>query len=63
MAPWSGGVWRWDGKTLTHYPVKEGARDVKMVGIFQDRRGDLWLGTQESGAYKFNGQSFEPFKP
>ena len=50
-------------QSLTHYPVKEGARDVKMVGIFQDRRGDLWLGTQELGAFKFNGQSFEPFKP
>jgi ligand-binding sensor domain-containing protein len=63
LAPWVGGVWRWDGQSLTHYPVKEGARDVKMISIFQDRRGDLWLGTQESGAFKFNGQAFEPFKP
>ena len=23
MAPWVGGVWRWDGKSLTHHPVKE----------------------------------------
>jgi hypothetical protein len=34
-----------------------------MIGIFQDRGGDLWLGTQESGAFKFKGQAFEPFKP
>jgi hypothetical protein len=30
--------------------------------IYKDNHGDLWLGTHEHGAYKFNGESFERFR-
>jgi hypothetical protein len=26
---------------------------------YKDDRGDVWLGTHDGGAYKFNGKSFE----
>lgn len=61
MLTYSEGVWRYDGKNMTHYPVKNGAADITLFSIYKDRRGDLWLGTHEAGAYKFNGDTFEKF--
>jgi hypothetical protein len=31
--------------------------------MYKDNQGNLWLGTPENGAFKFNGKSFEKFKP
>jgi ligand-binding sensor domain-containing protein len=57
------GVWRYDGKTMTHYPIREGNKTVTLFSIYKDRQGDLWLGTHENGVYKFNGKTFERFRP
>ena len=57
------GASHYDGKNITHYPVKDGFTDAWMVAIYKDNRGDLWLCTNESGAYKFNGETFEKFRP
>jgi ligand-binding sensor domain-containing protein len=71
MLTYEQGVWRYDpsaslrsgGKTITHYAVKDGSKDIKLFSIYKDNHGDLWLGTHEAGAYKFNGKTFEKFKP
>ncbi len=63
MAPYAGGVWKYDGKSVSHFPVKHGDDEITMFSIFKDRRGDLWIGTHEHGAYKFNGKAFERFMP
>lgn len=57
------GVWCYDGKKLTHYPVKDGDKTITIFSIYKDHQGVLWLGTHESGVYKFNGKTFERFKP
>ena len=62
MATLHDGVWRYDGKSTTHYPVKDGDKAITLFSIHQDNQGVLWLGTQSAGAYKFNGQSFEKFR-
>lgn len=62
MATYDQGVWRYDGKEVTQYPVKEGAKDITLFSIFQDKIGGLWLGSHESGVYKFNGTSFVKFQ-
>lgn len=59
MATYSQGVWHFDGKNVTHYPVKDGAKDVTLFSIYKDKKGELWLGTHEAGVYKFNGKAFE----
>ena len=61
MATLYGGVWRFDGSTLTHYPVKDGDADVSLYSIYKDRQDVLWLGTHEHGTFKFNGTKFERF--
>lgn len=63
MTPYGGGVWRYDGKKVTHYPMKVGDEEILMISIYKDNRGDLWVGTQENGAYRFNGKAFERFRP
>jgi ligand-binding sensor domain-containing protein len=61
MATYDQGLWRYDGKNVTHYPVKDGAKNVTLFSIYKDQKGELWLGTHETGAYKFNGKAFEKF--
>lgn len=63
MATHGDGVWRYDGRKLTRYPVKDADKDVTLFAIYKDNQGDLWLGTHEAGPYKFNGKSFEKFVP
>lgn len=57
------GVYRYDGKTLTRYPVQADTREIWIQSIYQDNRGDLWIGTNSAGVYKFNGKGFEKFRP
>ena len=57
------GVWRYDGKIVTHYSVKDGSKNLTPFSMYKDKQGDLWLGTNEAGAYRFNGDTFEKFKP
>ena len=64
MAPYAGGVWKYDGKKVTHYPMQDGKNnEITMFTIYKDNRGDMWVGTHKNGAYKFNGKAFERFAP
>jgi ligand-binding sensor domain-containing protein len=63
MASGGYGVWRYDGDKVTHYSVRDGAKEATLFAIYKDNRGDLWLGTHAAGAYKFSGKTFEKFKP
>ena len=57
------GPYRYDGKNITNYSVKDDSKDVNLVSMYKDNQGNLWLGTLENGAYKFNGSTFEKFRP
>lgn len=63
MANLRGVVWRYDGKTMTQYPVMENGEHHWIFSIYRDKKGVLWLGTQAHGVYRFNGMSFEKFRP
>jgi hypothetical protein len=63
MVTYDRGVWRYDGKDATRYPVKDGDKDITLYTITKDNQGVLWLGTHAAGAYKFNGKTFEKFNP
>ena len=63
MATLHDGVWRYYGKSITHYPVTDGDKAITLFSIHQDNQGVLWLGTQSGGAYKLNGKTFEKFRP
>jgi ligand-binding sensor domain-containing protein len=63
LAMYGGGVYCYDGKTMTHYPVKDGGKDVTLYSISKDNQGVLWLGSHAAGAFRFNGKGFERFRP
>jgi ligand-binding sensor domain-containing protein len=63
FATYRNGVWKYDGKKVTHYTVQDNSKDITVFSIYRDNNGDLWLGTHENGTYKFNGTSFEKFTP
>ena len=61
MVTYNQGVYRYDGKNVTHYPIKNDGKDFTAFSIYKDKQGGLWVGTHEGGAYKFNGTVFEKF--
>lgn len=63
IATYDAGVYRYDGVKVTHFAVQDQANDIKLFSIYHDKQGNLWLGTPENGALKFNGKIFEQFKP
>ena len=62
MTTYGGGVWKYDGEQLIHFPVNEGDEEVLIVCIYQDNKGIIWLGTDNLSVYQFNGEVFEKFK-
>ena len=63
MVTYNEGVWHYDWKNMTQYVIHEGDKTITLFSIYKDNNGVLWLGTHANGAYKFNGTSFERFKP
>lgn len=63
MAILGGAVYRYDGKSITPFHIKENGKHHWIFSIYKDRQGVLWVGTQAHGVYRFNGKSFEKFKP
>lgn len=63
LSPYGGGIWRYDGKGMTNYPVRDDGKDTQVFSIFKDNGGGLWLGTPTAGPYRFNGEGFETFRP
>ena len=63
LTTWDKGVYKYDGKEITNYQVKDSINNVNLVSMYKDRKGNLWLGTNEKGTFKFNGNTFEKFKP
>lgn len=54
------GAWRYDGKTLKNYTIKDGLTSNAVTTIYNDKQGELWFGTG-SDVCQFNGSTFSPF--
>ncbi len=53
------GVWRWDGRTFTHYGADDGVASDTIWGITQLRDGRLMLlGDTPGAVYAFDGKRF-----
>lgn len=63
LATYGDGVWRYDGKELAHFPVRDGGEAVTLYSISMDHQGVPWLGTHAAGAYRLAGGVFQKFKP
>lgn len=63
MATYDDGVWCKTDNEFIHYPIKDGDTNILLFSIYKDNTGVLWLTTQNSDVYKYNGVDFEKFKP
>ncbi|RKY58501.1 MAG: hypothetical protein DRP95_05895, partial [Candidatus Latescibacterota bacterium] len=48
------GIWE-------HFTVQDGLPDMKIECLFEDSRGELWIGTHNRGVVRFDGDHFEVF--
>ena len=63
MVTYDNGVWKYDGKEIKHFPLKEGSKNVLLFTIYNDRKGTLWLGSHNAGVWTYNGHNFRRFRP
>lgn len=61
FATYSHGAWEYDGKKVTHHPVRVNGENIHLFCIYQDNAGKMWLGTHENGVYCFRGDEFVRF--
>lgn len=61
MTTYGGGVWKYDGQTLSNFELRNGTEDLLLISIHRDNEGKIWLGTHNDGAYVQNGDRFEKF--
>jgi ligand-binding sensor domain-containing protein len=52
------GIWKYDGTTFQRFPPPPGARNFSVWCIVESRDGNIWVGTRNTGLYRFDGKSF-----
>ncbi len=50
-----------NGSGWQTYTVVDGLASPDVTGVFQDRRGNIWLTTRDNGISQFDGESFQSF--
>lgn len=53
------GIWKYDGKSMTNYPKKDGLTNDFAQSIFEDKSGELYFGMANGDVFKFNGTAFK----
>jgi streptogramin lyase len=56
-----GGIWRYDGKSCANITTKDGFGDYVVWCMIEDKVGNIWLGTNNTGLYRFDGKTFTEF--
>jgi serine phosphatase RsbU (regulator of sigma subunit) len=51
----------YNGETFTHFTEKEGLSNNYVRSILEDKRGNLWFGTNGGGVSVYNGETFTHF--
>jgi len=55
------GVYRYDGKTWTHFTTDDGLVDNKICAIALDADGNAWFGSFDKGVSRFDGHTWESY--
>lgn len=63
-----GGIWRYNGKVLstgpasfTNFTTKDGLGDYSVWCLVEDKVGNIWVGTRNTGLYRYDGKTFTDF--
>ena len=57
-----GGLSRFDGKKFTRFTGIEGLDANDVYPIYEDRSGDIWVGSKHHGVYRYDGKTFTNYK-
>ena len=57
----SGEIWSYDGKTFKNYTIKDGMGKYFVWCMFEDRNGNIWIGTRNTELYKYDGKTFNNY--
>ena len=52
------GAWKYDGKSMTNYPIDEKLNSPMIWDIYEDKEKNLLFAKQDGGVFQFNGTSF-----
>ena len=52
------GLSRYDGKSFTRFTTKDGLLNNSIWSILEDKTGNIWVGTRETGLYLYDGKTF-----
>ncbi|MBC8053534.1 MAG: histidine kinase, partial [Sphingobacteriaceae bacterium] len=56
------GVYRYNGTSFNNLTSKiSSPRFSSFWDVLEDRKGNLWLGTRDSGVYHYHGKSYQHF--
>jgi ligand-binding sensor domain-containing protein len=55
------GVYRYDGKTWTHFTTEDGLVDNKICAISLDLSGNVWFGSFDKGVSRFDGENWTSY--
>ncbi len=61
IATQGGGVFRYDGKTFTHFNTHDGLASNIVISIFIDRSNNIWFGTYGPGISYFDQKQIRTF--
>lgn len=56
-----GGIWRYDGKTFQNLSKKMDLSHPAVWSILEDKSGNLWIGTRNTGLCRYDGKAFTSF--
>jgi ligand-binding sensor domain-containing protein len=54
----TGGVWCYNGTSLTNYTLKDGLKNLGIFCVFADKNGTIWAGGRNTTLHRFDGKSF-----
>jgi len=57
-----GGLIRYDGSTFRNYSLEGGIISSSIRSLYEDSNGRLWIGTNDSGVYYFENDTFGQIK-
>jgi len=61
MTTYTGGVWMYDGAQLANYKVESKTNEALLLTIYEDNNGVIWVGSRNTGVFRFDGERFEHF--
>ncbi len=58
LGTWSNGVYKYDGKSFSHFNTTNGLSSNNIMSINIDRESNIWIGTDGRGVLKYSHSSF-----